>query len=166
MRQPRGIRRPIVLAALGLAASSCFSRSREAAPVVEAPAPVLLQQAGRDYPAAYVAHCDAPLAAADWKCASDDSTHVTEFPPFSLVVLDPALPVRLVTPGGARPVKVGFLDHDAKGTVVEVRADGALALAAADLARPRLLAGFDQESEDGLRKSVWVVQSADGYFKR
>ena len=156
----------MVLAALGLAASSCFSRSRESGPALEAPAPVLLQQAGRDYPAAFVADCTAPLAADEWKCTGDDSAHVPELPPFALVVLDPALPVRVVTPGGARPLKVGFLDRDRGGIPVAVRPDGSIALAAPDLARLRLLAAFDEEPGAGIRKSVWVVQSADGYFKR
>ena len=159
----------MVLAALGLVTVGCFpwSTAREPAPAVaESPAPVLLQQAGRDYPAAFVADCAAPLASDEWRCERDDSTHVTEFPPFALVVLEPVLPVRIVTPGGARPVKVGWLDRGGKGTAVEVRADGSLALAAADLAHPRLLAAFDEEPGAGVRKSVWVVQSADGYFKR
>jgi hypothetical protein len=158
----------MALAALGLAGVGCLFRpaAREAESTSQSPAPVLLQQAGRDYPAAFVVDCAAPLAADEWTCAGDDSAHVPEFPPFALVVLDPALPVRVVTPGGARPLKVGFLDRERGGIPVAVRPDGSLALAAPDLARLRLLAAFDEEPGAGIRKSVWVVQSADGYFKR
>jgi protein-L-isoaspartate(D-aspartate) O-methyltransferase len=147
--------------------------SREApdrirAQMIEAARPLVqLRQAERGFDADHVDFCPPGLAAQQWRCSptllgyADDAVHLPEFAPYTIVVLEPRFPVRLVSRTGA-PLKAALLGHDGAVERVHVAADGTLDLRAADLRRPRVLAAFFAEPSVGLRKHLWVIQRPPG----
>jgi hypothetical protein len=129
---------------------------------------VALEQSARVFPSEDVAFCRSGLPEEEWTCSghlfvyADDTVHVAESPPVSVIVLDPVLPVRLRARPGAVLLKAALLDHD-RTRPLRVGADGTVDLSSADLAHVTVLAAFYVEPGLGIRKHAWVVQGVERF---